>query len=115
LRAPPALQGYEVLVVGKDSLSRALATAFEATDLKVRRDVRGGGPPTVLVIHRPYGEPGRDGKRWLTARLADTRTSVILAAVTLPLDGLGPSARERAEAIVQALFAVADSVTEPSF
>ena len=106
LPAPETLRGYDVLIPGRDTLSRALADAFGDTELRVRREVKGGGRPTVVLIHQVFAEPGRDGRQWLMGRLADTRSSVILAAATLPLDSAGTAGTDRAKALVRALLAV---------
>lgn len=106
LPAPASLKGYDVVIPGDDTLSRALAQAFSETELRVRRGVKGGGRSAVVLIHHIFREPGPDGKPWLLGRLADTRSSVILAAATLPLDSLGTSGQARAQALTRALLTI---------
>ena len=112
LPAPASLKDYEVVIPADDTLSRALAQAFGETELRVRRQVKGGGRPAVVLIHQVFREPGADGKSWLLGRLADTRSSVILAAATLPLDSLGTSAQARAQALTRALLRPPPAVVE---
>ena len=108
-RLPRALQGYEVLVTGRDSVSQALAVAFRDRGLRVRREVRGGGRPTAVLIHFTFQEPpvsqglSTEHGTWLHARLFDTRSGVVLGAAMLRLDSLGWSARQRATALVDSL------------
>ena len=106
LPAPASLKGYDVVIPGDDTLSRALAEALGETELRVRREVKGGGRPAVVLIHLVFREPGSDGQQWLLGRLADTRSSVILAAATLPLDSLGTSGQARAQALTRALLTI---------
>ena len=102
---PRALQGYDVLVPGRDTVSHAFAAALRDRGFRVRREVRGGGRPTAALIYFTFREPLQP-HNWLHARLFDTRTGVLLGAAMLRLDSLGLDARSRATLLV-------DSLTSP--
>ncbi len=71
----------------------------------MRSRVRGGGRPTAYLVAFIFRETEPPALTWLHVRLADTRTGAIVAAVSAPLDSLGPSAEQRARAIVDSLAA----------
>lgn len=102
-RVPAHLRGYDILVEAKDEESRALAGAMRDYGFRVRDHVRGGSRPTAVLIHFTFSEPGPGQTVWLHLRLADTRSGVIVAAATIPLDSAVSSVRARAEAAVRAL------------
>jgi hypothetical protein len=102
---PRALQGYDVLVSGRDTVSDAFAAALRDRGFRVRREVRGGGRPTAALIYFTFREP-QQSHNWLHARLFDTRSGVLLGAALVRLDSLGPDARARAALLV-------DSLTSP--
>ena len=102
---PRALQGYDVLVPGGDTVSHAFAAALRDRGFRVRREVRGGGRPTAALIYFTFREP-QQSHNWLHARLFDTRTGVLLGAAMLRLDSLGLDARSGATLLV-------DSLTSP--
>ena len=104
---PSALRGYEILITREDSLGRAVAQGLRRRGFTVRGHVRGGGPPTAYVLTFPFRETEPPGLTWLHVRLADTRTGAIVAAVSMPLDSLGPSATDLARIIVDSLAASA--------
>lgn len=104
-RAPDSLRGYEILVGDRDSLSTQLAVALRRHGFRVRRDVKGGGRPTVAAISFTFREPDAQARPWLHARFADTRSGVMVAAVTVPLDSVPADARSLAEALVGAVEA----------
>ena len=104
-RAPDSLRGYEILVGERDSLSTEVAAALRRHGFRVRRDVKGGGRPTVAAISFTFREPDPRARPWLYARFADTRTGVIVAAVTVSLDSVPAKARSLAEALVGAVEA----------
>ena len=64
----------------------------------------------LAAINAAIVTPVAVGVSWfaveLLGRLADTRSSVILAAATLPLDSLGTSAQARAQALTRALLPI---------
>lgn len=116
---PESLRGYEILVWGGDALSTELTGALRDTGLKVRRAVRGGSPPTAGLVHHSFRDASsRPPSRWVHARLADIRTGVILAAVTLRLDSAmvgpwGQQTRALARALVDSILAQASTQGTP--
>ena len=104
---PSTLRGYEILITRQDSLGREIAQGLRRRGFTVRGQVRGGGPPTAYVLTFPFREAEPPGVNWLHVRLADTRTGAIVAAVSMPLDSLGPSATDLARFIVDSLAASA--------
>ncbi len=102
---PSTLRGYEILVTRQDSLGREIAQGLRRRGFTVRGHVRGGGRPTAYLFAFPFRETEPPGLTWLHVRLADTRTGAILVAVSMPLDSLGPSASDRARAIVDSVAA----------
>ena len=102
---PSTLRGYEILTTRHDSLGREIAQGLRRRGFTVRGHVRGGGRPTVYLFAFPFRETEPPGLTWLHVRLADTRTGAIVAAVSLQLDSLGPSAIDHARAIVDSLAA----------
>jgi len=105
-RIPATLRGYEILVERQDSQAVELARAMRGYGFRVRQAVRGGGRPTAALVFFTVRDLGRPPDApWLHVRLADTRTGVIVAAGSVPLDSVGPTPRARAEAAVRALLA----------
>jgi hypothetical protein len=103
LRIPDNVRGYEIVVDGQDTLSRAFARALTEAGLKVRPAPRGGTRPAAVLVHFTFrGE--RDGLTYLYARLADTRTGQVVAAAEQPLDSV-LAAGPRATALVRVLLA----------
>jgi len=109
-RAPANLRAYEVVVPARDTLSRALAAELEHAGLRVRRDARGAAQAPAVLVHYEFREPGPAGRRWLYARLFHARSSALLAAARLPVDGLPPAGRARAQLLIAALLAPPDTV-----
>ena len=103
--SPSTIRGYEILVTSQDSLGRGIAQGLARRGFRVRTRVRGGSRPTAYLLAFVYRETDPPALTWLHVRLADTRTGAIVAAVSAPLDSLGPSAGERARAIVDSLAA----------
>ena len=102
---PDALRGYDILVTSHDSLGRGIAQGLARRGFRVRTRVRGGSRPTAYLLAFIFRETDPPALTWLHVRLADTRTGAIVAAVSAPLDSLGPSAAERARAMVDSLAA----------
>ena len=97
------LRGYRVLVPARDSLSEALAKALGEKGFTVRREVSGGSPPTAALVTFTF----RDSTTtWFAARLADTRTGVIVAAVSLPVDSLGRTSAGQARMLADSIAAL---------
>ena len=107
---PGNLREYEVVVPARDTLSRALAAELERAGLRVREDPRGGAKAPAVGLCYEFREPGAEGRRWLHARLFHARSSALLAAATLPVDGLPPDGQTRARLLVAALLSPADTV-----
>lgn len=102
-RQPASLHDYDLLVEGRDSLRDALATALRHAHFHVRRAVKGGSPPTAALVLFSFREPDSVSHDWLHARFFDTRSGVIVAAASIPVDSSVPGSRARAEALVNAL------------
>lgn len=100
---PSALRGYDILITRRDSLGRELAQGLKRRGFTVRQRVRGGGRATAYLFAFIFRETDPPALRWLHVRLADTRTGVVVAAVSAPLDSLGAGAAEQARAIVDSL------------
>ena len=96
---PPAdsrpIGDYRVLITARDSLSDALARVLEKRGYSIRRTVEGGSPPTALLVMFLY-RPAGDSSFWLAARIADTRSGTLVAAVSAPLRVLGAGADSQA-------------------
>ncbi len=105
---PEALKGYEILVTRRDSLGEEIARGLKARGFRVWSRVRGGSRPTAYLLTFTFRETDPPGLTWLHVRLADTRTGVIVAAVSVAVDSLGASAAARARVIVDSLAANAD-------
>lgn len=100
---PSALRGYDILITRRDSLGRELAQGLKRRGFTVRQRVRGGGRATAYLFAFVFRETDPPALSWLHVRLADTRTGVVVAAVSAPLDSLGAGAAEQARAIVDSL------------
>jgi hypothetical protein len=103
VRVPADVRGYEIVVQGTDTLSRAFARALSDAGLKVRSAPRGGTRPAAALVHFVFQEQP-DGPAVLYARLADTRTGLIVAAAEEPLDS-AVAAGPRAASLVRLLLA----------
>lgn len=104
-RVPDSFQGYDIIISRRDTLSQALVGALRESGFRVRREVRGGGSPAAGLLYFTFREPEPEPTAWLHARLFDTRTGVILAAVGIRLDATGRGAGPRARAVVDSLIA----------
>jgi hypothetical protein len=96
---PSPLRGYRVLIESRDSLSDQLARALARKGFTVRRNVRGGSLQTAALVTFTFRELGSTPTIWLHARLADTRSGAVVAAVSVPFDSLGPTPELRARAL----------------
>lgn len=104
-RTPPPLRGYRVLIETHDSLSDYLAGALSRKGFKVRRQVRGGNPPTAALVTFTFRELSGTPTIWFNARLTDTRSGAIVAAVSVPLDSLGDTPAIRAQCLADSFAA----------
>jgi hypothetical protein len=102
---PSPLRGYRVLVESHDSLSDYMARALARRGFNVKRRVSGGSPPTAALVTFSFREVGDVPTIWFHARMADTRTGAIVAAVSAPLDSLGPTAGIRAASVADSFAA----------
>jgi hypothetical protein len=103
---PTGLRAYVIVISRGDSLGRELALGLRHRGFTVRRQVKGGGRPTVYLFAFTFREADPP-VTWLHVRLADTRTGAIVAAVSAPLDSLGATAAAQAGAIADSLAASA--------
>jgi hypothetical protein len=87
---PLPVRDYRILVAGRDSLSEALAKALLARGLAIERHVHGGGPRAAAVVMFTFRDPGLG--RMFGLRLADTRSGLVVAAVSVAADSLGDCA-----------------------
>jgi hypothetical protein len=104
-RAPQPLHTYRVLIETHDSLSDYLARALARKGFKVRRHVKGGNPPTAALLTFTFRELSGTPTVWFNARLSDTRSGMVVAAVSVPLDSLGATAALRAECLADSFAA----------
>jgi hypothetical protein len=102
IRVPDHVQGYEIIVSGRDSLTQALARALVAEGFHVRREVRGGTRPAAVLVHFIFRE-NRSSQAFLYGRLADTRTGAVMAAAEIALDTGRLAARDSIPALIRAL------------
>jgi hypothetical protein len=102
---PSPLRGYRVLIESHDSLSDQLARALSRKGFTVRRNVRGGSLQTAGLVTFTFRELGSTPTIWFHARLADTRTGAVVAAVSIPLDSLGTTPDLRARALADSFAA----------
>jgi NAD(P)-dependent dehydrogenase (short-subunit alcohol dehydrogenase family) len=103
IRIPDDVQGYDIVVTGRDSVSRAFARELASEGFRVRGAVRGGSRPTAVLVHFVFQEP--NGPTLLHGRLADTRSGAIVAAASIPLDSTRHARRDSVPALVRALTA----------
>lgn len=91
-RAPRPLTGYEYLVLGSDALSDGLARGMEADGLRVARVIAGGNRPAAAVL--VFEDEAR-----LDVRVVDTRSGVVVAAVSVERGLLPMEEAEAGEAL----------------
>ena len=102
-RPPTSLREYDLVVEGRDSLRDAVAAALRHAHFHVRRALKGASPPAAALVLFSFHEPDSTSHEWLHARFFDTRSGVIVAAASIPLDSTMQGARGRAQALVAAL------------
>lgn len=102
---PSPLRGYRILITGHDSVSEYLAKALATRGFVVRRQVRGASPPTAALVLFTFRELNGSPETLLEARLADTRSGTVVAAVSLALDSAEHGAARRAEGLADSLGA----------
>lgn len=99
---PSPLHGYDIVIRGRDSLSRALSGAFSRAGFTVRDDVRGGGRAAAALVWWRFVD--QEGRGNVEAQLADTRRGAILAVATIPADTLAGDLDARADLLMRALL-----------
>ena len=102
-RQPESLREYDLVVEGRDSVRDAFAAALRHAHFHVRRALKGASPPAAGLVLFTFHERDSTSHEWLHARFFDTRTGVIVAAASIPLDSTVHGARGRAQALVAAL------------
>jgi len=107
---PAGLRGFEVVAPARDTLSRAVAAELERAGMRVRPTARGGAKAPAVLVCYEFREPGREGRRWLYARLFHARTSAVLAAARLPVDSLPGDGPARARRLATALLTPTDTL-----
>lgn len=112
-RAPSQPRDYQIVITHQDSLSRAIGRGLKRKGYRIRDAVRGGSPPSAYLLSFTQRETGPTSPMWLYVRLADTRTGAIVAAVSAPIDSLGPTADVRARAIVDSLTRASARLRSP--
>lgn len=100
VRAPSSLRDYEYLIVGSDSLDQAFAAALKEAHLTVRRQVRGGETPTLVVLH--FHEAA-EGSGYLVLQLTDTRRVGVVGESRIALDSIDGGAAVHARALLDSL------------
>jgi hypothetical protein len=104
-RQPTSLRDYELVVEGRDSLRDAIALALRHARFHVRRALKGASPPTAALVLFSFRDDSASHD-WLHARFFDTRSGVIVAAASIPVDSTVRDGRGRARALVDALVVV---------
>jgi hypothetical protein len=82
-----------------------MARALSRKGFTVRRHVQGGSVPTAALVTFTFREIGPPPTIWFHARMADTRSGAILAAVSTPLDSLGGKAANQAKILADSFAA----------
>ena len=104
IRVPDDVSGYEIVVTGRDSVSRAFARELAGQGFHVRSKVRGGTRPAAVLVHFVFREDA-GSTPVLYGRLSDTRSGRIIAAAEIPLDTTRAAERDSVPALVRALSA----------
>jgi hypothetical protein len=105
---PGTLRSYILVIPAGDALDSALADLLRDRGFRVWSAVRGGSGPAAALVSFTFRDASSESGRWLHARFFDTRTGVIVAAASVPLDTLPNDARLHARALLEALL------TEPA-
>ncbi len=102
---PRALRSYVLVIPVGDALGRTLAKLLRDRGFRVWPGVRGGSGPAAALVSFTFRDASSESGRWLYARFFDTRTGVIVAAASVPLDTLPNDPRVHARALFEALLA----------
>jgi hypothetical protein len=98
---PDNVRGYDIIVTGDDSVSRAFARELANEGFRIRSGVRGGNRPAAVLVHFVFEEA--NGPRMLYGRLADTRSGAVVAAAAIELDSTHRARRDSIPALVRLL------------
>lgn len=105
---PRTLRSYVLIIPAGGALDSAVANLLWGRGFRVWPGVRGGSGPAAALVAFTFRDASSESGRWLHARFFDTRTGMIVAAASVPLDTLPNDPRLHARALVEALL------TEPS-
>jgi hypothetical protein len=100
-----ALRSYVLVIPAGDALGSTLANLLRDRGFRVWSGVRGGSGPAAALVSFTFRDASSESGRWLYARFFDTRTGVIVAAASVPLDTLANDPRVHARALFEALLA----------
>ena len=102
---PGTLRSYVLVIPAGDALDSTLADLLRDRGFRVWSAVRGGSGPAAALVSFTFRDASSESGRWLHARFFDTRTGVIVAAASVPLDTLPNDPRLHARALFEALLA----------
>jgi len=101
---PGTLRSYVLVIPAGDALDSTLADLLRDRGFRVWSAVRGGSGPAAALVSFTFRDASSESGRWLHARFFDTRTGVIVAAASVPLDTLPNDPRRQARALFEALL-----------
>jgi hypothetical protein len=99
------LRGYVLVVPGREAFDTALGAVLRKRGFRVLTSVRGGGKPAAALVRFTFRNASTESGRWLHARFFDTRTGLLVAAASIPLDTLPDDPGLHARLLVAALLA----------
>ena len=101
---PRTFRGYVLIIPAGDALGGTLGTLLRSRGFRVWPAVRGGSGPAAALVAFTFRDASSESGRWLHARFFDTRTGMMVAAASVPLDTLPNDPRLYARALVEALL-----------
>jgi hypothetical protein len=99
------LRGYVLVVPGREPFDTALGALLRKRGFRVLTSVRGGGKPAAALVRFTFRDASTESGRWLYARFFDTRSGLLVAAASIPLDTLPDDPGLHARLLVEALLA----------
>ncbi len=105
---PGTPRSYVLVIPTGDAVDSALADLLRDRGFRVWSAVRGGSGPAAALVSFTFRDASSESGRWLYARFFDTRTGMIVAAASVPLDTLPNDPRVHARALYEALLAEPD-------
>jgi hypothetical protein len=99
------LRGYVLVLPGREPLDTALGALLRKRGFRVLTAIRGGGKPAAALVRFTFRDASTESGRWLHARFFDTRSGVLVAAASIPLDTLPDDPGLHARMLVAALLA----------